>query len=115
MSSTWSSLGSVSKWFQDPCQNAAIGNCFVCQKTPSSLFFYLGRVWNFLISLFHSGLLSLVWISGAVPAHLTQRENLGSVGPTHPSPHSRQPLPAPSLLLGSLGCARAGKSPKRGF
>lgn len=38
MSSTLSSLGSVSKWFEDPCQNAATCNCFICQKLPPHCF-----------------------------------------------------------------------------
>lgn len=115
MSSTLSPLGSVSKWLEDPCQNSAIGNCFICQNLPSPLFFIWGEfgISSFPCSIAVSSLRCLDrrscpsssdtgWIQGAQP-------------PLTPHPHSRHPLPAPSFLLGSLACARARKSPKRGF
>lgn len=85
MSSTWSSLGRVSKWFEAPCQNPAIGSCFICQK-PFSPLFLSGESLEFphFPGTFQSPL-SGVWIPGAVPAHLTQGMSLGGAAPTHPS------------------------------
>lgn len=113
MSSTWSSLGRVSKWFEAPCQNPAIGSCFMCQKTPLPSVFIWGE---FGISSFpwHIAVSSLRCLDPrSCPGSSDTGDEFGGCSPYPPlvpTPGSPcLPLPSSSAAWDVPGLGRAHK------